>query len=336
MDSITHGIAGAAIGRLGFNEKLGGWETLAGAVFGLFPDTDYILTFFGERTYLAYHRSFTNSLVFLIPFALSLAFFFTKVSRERRWFWTFFSLAMLELLFHDVLDLMTSFGTMLFYPLSTHRYSTDTLFIIDLVVTGLFVAPLVLSYVYKKHHKVILRTAFFLFIVYAGTCEFYHTRAVALARNFALLSGLPFHGVAALPQPFSPFRWSNLVETDTEMYQGFVDFAKKPGRMEKDLPSGFWQRFNAQYRPSARMHYMVWRKIDDSPWAEKAMNLESARFFYRLARFPVVRSYGVVNGHHMVEFIDLRFRMVEGLHPLTYQVEFDDTGKVVREGFTQM
>jgi hypothetical protein len=84
------------------------------------------------------------------------------------------------------------------------------------------------------------------------------------------------------------------------------------------------------------MHYRVWKKVEESPWIEKALEIEGVKFFYWLARFPVARSGGEVRGHHLVEFIDLRFLMIEGVRPFAYQVEMDDEGKVVQEGFKKL
>jgi inner membrane protein len=335
MDTFTHAIAGAAIGKLGFEKKLGRLGMLAGTLFAVFPDSDYIALCFSDRLYLKYHRSFMNSLLFFIPFSLLFAFLLIKTSGVKR-FWLFFSLSAVELLCHILLDCMTSSGSMIFYPLSNHRYSTDTVFPFDLIVTALFLFPLILAFIYKNRQTRIMKIFFFLLIFYLGLCEFYHSKAITLSRNFALVSGLAYQQVAALPQPFSPFRWANFIETDKEFYQGFVDFLKDPGDVKKTSFLWSWQKSGPQYRPPSRMHYRLWKKFDDSVWLEKALDLEGVKFFYRLARFPIARSGGEVNGHHLVEFIDLRFFMAEALRPFSYQVELDEHGNVVKEGFKKM
>jgi membrane-bound metal-dependent hydrolase YbcI (DUF457 family) len=335
MDSITHCIAGAAIGKLGFGSKLGRWGTLVGALIAVFPDSDYLTLYFSDRLYLKYHRSFTNSLLLVVPLSLVFAFLLTRITAIKR-FWLFFSLSLAELLSHTLLDLMTSSGTMLFYPLSSNRYSTDTIFFFDLIVTALFTVPFILSYIYKRHHARIVKIFLLLLILYLGICEFYHSKAIALAKGFAFVSGLAYQQIVALPQPFSPLRWANLIETEKEMYQGFVNFSQKPGEKKTISFPPFWQQPSSQYRPPSRMHYRVWEKTDDSPWIEKTLNLEGVRLFYWLARFPVARSGGEVNGHHLVEFIDLRFFMIDGVRPFAYQVELDEHGKVVKEGFKKL
>ncbi|MCX5887689.1 MAG: metal-dependent hydrolase, partial [Proteobacteria bacterium] len=278
---------------------------------------------------------FTNSFIFLIPLALLFALLLSNITGVRK-FWTFFSLSCAELLCHTLLDLMTSSGTMIFYPLSSHRYATDTIYIFDLTVTALFLMPLILSFIYKHHRARIIKTFFLLLVFYLGMCEFYHSKATSLSSGFALVNGIAFQQVAALPQPYSPFRWANLIETQGVMYQGFVDFLKKPANGKMSIPFWSWQQPGIQYRSPSRMHYRVWKKVEESPWIEKALDLEGVKFFYWLARFPIARSGGEVNGHHLVEFLDLRFFMTEVLRPFFYEVELDENGNVVNEGFKKL
>ncbi len=54
------------------------------------------------------------------------------------------------------------------------------------------------------------------------------------------------------------------------------------------------------------------------------------------ARFPVAVMRELADGHHLVEFIDLRFDIMRGRIPFTYRVEFDHEGVVILEKFTTM
>jgi hypothetical protein len=59
------------------------------------------------------------------------------------------------------------------------------------------------------------------------------------------------------------------------------------------------------------------------------------KFYYWFAKFPVVKSVHSRNGRHRVEFMDVRFLLPGIRTPFVYYVEFDDSGKIVSEGFLE-
>src|SRR3989304_9156139 len=146
MDSLTHTLAGAVIARAIGDKKVGNWGTIAGLVAGIFPDSDFVLGLFNRQFYLQYHRDFTHS-VLLSPFySLFFAWVLVKLSK-RADFWTFYKICLSVLVSHVVLDLLTSYGTMIFSPLWNHRFSWDLVFVIDLVFSAIIFFPLLRSFV---------------------------------------------------------------------------------------------------------------------------------------------------------------------------------------------
>jgi hypothetical protein len=145
-----------------------------------------------------------------------------------------------------------------------------------------------------------------------------------------------------MPQPFSPFRWTNYVETKDKVYQGFVDLLRK-----EDSPTVVRQgesisgaslfekirELDKLYQPPGKVRYRFWQKLDGSSWVEKALTTEGVKFYYWFARFPVVKSVNSNNGTHRVEFMDVRFLMPGVRLPFVYYVEFDSLGKIQSEGF---
>jgi hypothetical protein len=154
--------------------------------------------------------------------------------------------------------------------------------------------------------------------------------------------------IASLPQPLSPFRWSNYVETRENVYQGFVDLLVKgspaprnPGTEADFDGSGFFGRFRrwklmeGLYHPASSIRYSSYQKNDGSPWAKRAMATEEAKFYYWFARFPVAKLVDSSNGTHRVEFTDVRFFLPGIRMPFSYYIELDDSGNVSSEGFVQ-
>ncbi len=169
--------------------------------------------------------------------------------------------------------------------------------------------------------------------LYIGLCGYNHSRALSLVRNFVREKGLKVENVASIPQPLSPFRWGNYVLTEKKIYVGFVNLIGT-GEENPDTGGSFLSRLLARYQPIARLQYQALDRIDNSPWVEKALELEGVKTFYWFARFPVARDNGVVNGNHRVEFFDLRFGMIDGFRrPFLYVVDFDGEGEVAFQGF---
>jgi membrane-bound metal-dependent hydrolase YbcI (DUF457 family) len=178
MDPITHGIAGALIGKAFFADRrsapnensleTGGSSTARVAVFAatlgaVFPDVDVFVDAFSRDPLgiARYHRGFTHSFVGLPIFALVLAwltraFFSRYAERRRKLAWTPPSFAFLFLIYaagiasHIILDGFTDFGTRMLNPFSKDRVAWDFLFIIDFVFTALLLVPQVAAWVHEK------------------------------------------------------------------------------------------------------------------------------------------------------------------------------------------
>jgi inner membrane protein len=332
VDSITHTLTGAVIARAIDDEKVGNWGTIAGLVTGFFPDTDFVLGLFNRQFYLEYHRDFTHSLI-LIPFyAFFFSWVFVKLSK-RPHFWSFYKICLPVLVSHVLLDLLTSYGTMIFSPLFEHRFAWDLIFIVDLIFSGIIFFPLVTSFFWKRKAGWICRGSLIGLAVYVLFCWVQHDRAVEVTKSFARSLNEEVVQVAAMPQPASPFRWANYIETKDKVYQGLVDLYRKEPPKSISASSSYFERLNSLYYPPGSVEYRSWAKLPNSPWVEKALQTDGVKFYYWFARFPVVKSVNSPDGRHRVEFMDVRF-LLPGLRmPFVYYVEFDDSGRIQSEGF---
>jgi inner membrane protein len=343
MDTITHTLTGAVIAKAIGDEKVGNWGTIAGLSMGLFPDLDFVLGIFNRQFFLEYHRDFTHSFL-LIPFyALFFSWVFVKISR-RPHFWSFYKICLLVLVSHIILDLLTSYGTMIFSPFFEHRYSWDLVFIVDLIFSGILFFPFLFSLFWKRRAGWICRGSIMGLTLYILFCWVQHDKAVDLTEAFAQDRNEEVLRIASLPQPLSPFRWANYVETRDRIYQGFVDLRRKEiskpisPKTESLNDSSFFGRLRQMdglYQPPEKIEYRSWQKFISSPWVKKALNTEGVKFYYWFARFPVVRSVNFRDGRHRVEFMDLRFFFPGIRMPFLYYVEFDYRGGIRSEGFVE-
>jgi len=172
MDTITHGIAGALIGKAVFGGdemfalrpmnrgRIATWSLMLGAIF---PDSDVFRDMLSrnELLILTWHRSYTHSLLCLPVFAVLLAALTHWIARWRNWdapsFAVLTAIYATGILSHILLDLVTSFGTMIWSPLQWSRPAWDLIFIIDFTLSAIVLAPQVLAWVYAKREGLQVR-----------------------------------------------------------------------------------------------------------------------------------------------------------------------------------
>jgi len=164
MDTITHGIAGALIGKAFcggesmFPVKPTGkarivtWALMLGAIF---PDSDTFRDMFSKNELLmiTWHRSLTHSLLLLPLWSVLLAVVTGAIARWRNWeapsFANLTGLYAVGILSHILLDLVTTFGTMIWSPLAWSRPAWDVLFIVDFTFTAILLVPQLLAWAYE-------------------------------------------------------------------------------------------------------------------------------------------------------------------------------------------
>jgi membrane-bound metal-dependent hydrolase YbcI (DUF457 family) len=168
MDTITHGIAGALIGKAMFRGdemfawrpmnrgRVITWSLMLGAIF---PDCDVLRDMLSRNDLLilTWHRSITHSLICLPIFALLLAAITRWFAQWRNWdppsFAALTGIYAIGILSHILLDLVTSFGTMIWSPLKWSRPAWDLIFIIDFTLSAILLVPQFLAWVYEKRER---------------------------------------------------------------------------------------------------------------------------------------------------------------------------------------
>ncbi len=325
MDTLTHALSGALVGRLLTPSHRApmlaaekgtvppSWQmVVAGAVAAAFPDIDFVLGYVSDIAYLRGHRGVTHSLLLLPLWAMLLswlvAFAFAGGKSRGR---AFFPVAAAALLIHIVGDLITQFGTMIFAPLSDRRFGWGTTFIVDLVLSGLLIAGLGASAIWRRS-RIPAATALVLVAAWVGVGAVGRSEAIAFARSYAAANGIRPVTVDAAPRPASPFNWTAIV-FDGERYHYAHINTRRSKVLAADADDSFIRRLSAPYRPLAQAEWQTRAKFGNGAMQDIAREVWSAHdfAFYRwFAMFPVLDHVdGDSDGSRCATFRDLRFEL---------------------------
>ena len=164
MDTLTQAALGAVVARAVLPR--GGTRALVlGAAAGVLPDLDVLAAPLQDDVgRFTAHRSLTHSLLILLPAVIPLSRLCARFSRftRREWqrllFWCFLT--------HILLDLCTTYGTQIFWPLSRYPYAWSVVFIIDPAYSLILLTAIVLLYMRTSpraaYYALTLATAYLL------------------------------------------------------------------------------------------------------------------------------------------------------------------------------
>jgi inner membrane protein len=331
MDTLTHALSGALFARATAPAT---GAVRAGTIprriaAGFFacaaPDLDFVIGFLGPVAYLQFHRGVTHSLLMLPLWALLLSWVLAKLLREPGGWRALVGVCALALCAHIVGDVITSFGTMIFAPLSNWRAVLGTTFIIDLWFTGIIVAGLIAAALIRRSRLPAI-AASVLLAGYVGFQWVQKQRAEDIGRHYAAAHGLAGATVQALPRPVSPFNWTVFVSDDTTHHFAHLNLARQVPRV-LEPGDGFIAQLDAAYLPVAQARWETRSRYGDSAQtrvlARDAWNAPSLAFFRWFADKPAFD--GVTRGSTCVWFADLRFLTPgRGNMPFRYGVCRDD------------
>ena len=278
--------------------------------------------FVGPVEYLLWHRGVTHSILLLPAWALLYSWILAKLLREpdregKAGWRALYGVTALALGAHIVGDLITSFGTIILAPLSDWRAGIGTTFIIDLWFSGIIVAGLIFSLVFRRSRMPALIAAFFL----CGYVAFQYVqkqRALEFGAEYARSQALRGAKVTAHPKPVSPFNWTVFVSDDEAHRFAHVNLVRREARRFQP-GDGFIARVDSPYLPLEQAVWVTRRRYGEteSDLIRGAWNSEPLAFFRWFADLPAFD--GMSQG--CVWFTDLRFLTPgrEGM-PFRYRV----------------
>lgn len=327
MDTLTHALSGALAGRLLARRPEAGrpnatppvWQMVTvGTVTAAFPDLDFVLGYVSELAYLRGHRGVTHSLIMLPLWGLLIAWAMAAVFRlfARRsdapvFGWQhYYLVACVAILVHILGDLITQFGTMILAPLSDHRFGFGTTFIIDLGVSGIIVAGLAASAIWRRSRAPAVLASIAL-VAWIGTSAIARNDAIDAARAWAEREGITIVSVDAAPRPASPFNWTAILFDGEYYHYAHLNTRRNEPLIATD-DDNFIRRFSAPYLP---VHLAPWQtaprfgNVGTAELARTVWHAEEFEFFRWFAMFPVLDRVDTVQGEtgECASFRDLRF-----------------------------
>ncbi|WP_407296801.1 metal-dependent hydrolase [Stutzerimonas zhaodongensis] len=227
MDSITQALLGATVHA----SLLGRWQgrkaLVYGAVLGTLPDLDVIIDYGDAVADMTYHRGFSHSLFVLSLLAVALTWLARRVRPDPEYSSTrLFLTIWLVLATHVLLDAFTSYGTQLFWPLSTPPVSWSSVFIID----PLYSVPLLLAVLasaiggLKGRSPRWTNITLGLSTVYLGFTLVGKQMAEQRVEAVMAEQGIQATQLFSTPTPFNSLLWRVIVIDDEHYYEALVSW----------------------------------------------------------------------------------------------------------------
>ncbi|MYA79913.1 MAG: metal-dependent hydrolase [Acidobacteriia bacterium] len=320
MENLTHTLVGVLLARAGLDR----WTPRATAlcvVAANLPDID-IVTAGSSINYLTYHRHITHSLPAVPVMAALTVLIVEGVHRvvrrggDRIRWRPAFAVSLIATLSHAALDMTNAYGTRLWLPFDGRWSSWDLLFIVDLWVWAILLAPLLILFA----QRVIRRRAgpgyapklawagLAILVAYIGFRAVLHNRVIT-DLNEGMYAGGPPVRVAAFPLPLEIFRWSAFVETERF----------------------FLTRISDARRSSASQKWRCIDKAEETVMLQKARSGPVAQQYLDFAAYARAEVTPLPTGHR-IQFSDFRFRRGEAAGFLC-TVELGHDHNIINEEF---
>jgi inner membrane protein len=224
MDSITQGVLGAAAAQSIMQRRLPRGAGWIGAIGGMAADLDvFIRSSVDPTVSWVFHRNFTHSLIFIPLGGLLAAIPFLLMKRYKGYHWQVILASIIGYATHAPLDMLTSYGTQMFWPFSNHRVAFDWIAIVDPVYTIPLAIGVYLTARSKNPRPV--RIAFLLTTLYLCFGGWQHARAARIQHQLAEIRGVQVEHSRVMPMPGWLVYWRSVYKADGKLY---IDGVRTP------------------------------------------------------------------------------------------------------------
>ncbi|MDY6861707.1 MAG: metal-dependent hydrolase [Thermodesulfobacteriota bacterium] len=301
MEPITHSFAGYFIGKVitGYCqlESIRTPLLACSIIASNIPDFDSFLIF-NKWTYIKYHRGPSHSILFILPFALIIAFFFSVFLNKGN-FYIFFFVSVVALLFHLFFDYINSYGTQLLYPLKEKRYALDLNVIVDLYMLGILFTGYIAGHIYAGKMSPIALNTLVAVLFWILTLKLIRINALKKAKVLFKNSKNTLHILPATGSLIKPWFVNIVTENKSNISLYSINTLK---------------------RTAEPFHIKTFTKKENERII-LSKKLPEIKVFLSFSRFPVVEEI-----KNKIIWRDLRF--YQNNKSLGIAVEFDKGGKV--------
>ncbi|HBI02092.1 MAG TPA: metal-dependent hydrolase [Flavobacterium sp.] len=228
MDSLSQIVLGAAVGNQVLGKKIGNKAILYGAIIGTMPDLDVLYgKFLDPLTATDIHRGFSHSTLFFLFLSPILGWILQKIEHKKGVNFkeaTLFSFLILQT--HALLDLFTTWGTQLFWPLE-NRFSLQSIFVIDPLYTLPFLLFLIFSIKKKKDDPKRMfwnRTGLIVSTSYLFLTLIVQSIVLQKFEKQLEQNKISYKEIVVKPSPFNIILWTTNIKVDNGYYIGDYSF----------------------------------------------------------------------------------------------------------------
>lgn len=338
MDTITHAIIGATLARAtapsavsssppSAQESISlGRRTWLGGLAAAFPDIDYIAYPLDPLSFISdWHRGETHSLVMLPLWALLLGLALATIVKHKQQWREIALICVLSIFSHILSDLITSWGTQIFAPLSALRVSLGTTFIIDPYFTFIILSGLVLSTL--KNSKTTAQIALAALTLYIAMQGLVKLQVYQIGKAQAASHQWLNAQVNTMPQPLSPFYWKIIISEGDRYHMAYIDLLAGDDKLPPLHEVESLLEITNHYRPPSRLswsHYSRYGEDDEQKLVRSAWQRPEFERYRRFAAYPIfVRQQQSGSASCMV-FMDLRFAIPHRNPPFSYAMCRDE------------
>jgi inner membrane protein len=231
MDSFTQIALGIAIAEVCAGKKLKNKTILYGSILGTIPDLDVVVGLFLDPVHaVLIHRGISHSLFLFLLLSPLLGWIISKLEKNRIDFLSASFMAFWCLFTHVVLDMFTSWGTQILWPLD-YRFALKTIFVVD----PLYTIPLVIALIMvwktndaalrKKHIiKGLFISSFYLLLSCAVKLYALNQFEKALHKQ-----GISYSEIIVKPTAFNIILWNvNVATTASYLLADYSLFDSQP------------------------------------------------------------------------------------------------------------